>query len=103
MLTHALLHSICPLVQPQLPAEHSWPEGQIVPQVPQFEPSVCRLTQLVPQSVSDASQVALQTPSEQTWPLQLVPHCPQLLPSDCVSTQLPEQSASPVKHWQLPL
>jgi hypothetical protein len=57
----------------------------------------------LPQSVSDASQVALQTPSEQTWPLQLVPHWPQLLPSDCVSTQLPEQSVSPVKHWQLAL
>jgi hypothetical protein len=40
VLTQVLLHSICPLVQPQLPAEHSWPEGQIVPQVPQFEPSV---------------------------------------------------------------
>jgi hypothetical protein len=71
--------------------------------VPQFEASVCGFTQLVPQSVSDASQVALHVPSEQTCPLQPVPHCPQLLPSACVSTQLPEQSVRPVRHWQLPL
>jgi hypothetical protein len=63
----------------QLPLEHCWPAVQVVPQAPQFWPSVWVSTQRPPQSCSPERQLAWQLPLEQLFPVgQTVPQLPQL-------------------------
>ncbi len=49
----------------QIPARHCWPAVHVVPQPPQFWPSVAVLTHSPPQSVSPARQLAEQALCEQ--------------------------------------
>jgi len=51
VFTQAPLHSVCPPPHTQAPLVHVEPEGQTVPQVPQFELLVCVFTQVLLQLV----------------------------------------------------
>jgi hypothetical protein len=67
--------------------------GQTVPHFKQFEVSVLRSTQELPQAVSVPPQSVVHAPSKQTLPLgQTVVQSPQCWPSALVSTQVPLQS-----------
>jgi len=62
-------HMVWPLAQPQLPALQTVPEGQVVPQPPQFSPSLPLVTtQAVPHRVCPPAQVVVQALLLQTSP-----------------------------------
>ena len=90
------------MAQAQAPAAQVWPVGQAWPQAPQLAPSVCVLTQAVPQSIWPVAQP--QTPAVQLSPVpQALPQEPQFAPLVCVSTQVAVapvgvQSVWPVGH-----
>jgi hypothetical protein len=72
-------------------------DPQVVPQPPQFALLVLGSTQLDPHSVSPLSQLEVQEPLLQTWPVwQVVEQLPQCVASD--ATHEPLQSMSPVWH-----
>ena len=72
----------------------------MVPHLPQFLVSTCRLTQLPEQLVSPNWQDSEHLPAEQTYPgVHLLAQVPQLYRSVWVLTQVPEQLVSPL--WQL--
>jgi hypothetical protein len=85
--------------------EQAKPDGQAVPQLPQFLLSRVRSTHEAPQAVSLAGHESTQAPPEQANPeAQALPQLPQLVGSVCVFTQKLPQLVSPVGHdtTQLP-
>jgi len=81
------------------------PPAHVVPQAPQLELLVCRLTQAPPQFDVPAAQLAVHTPLLHTsMPMQACPQVPQLVGLDAVSMQVPSpQSLLPAGQVQLPL
>jgi hypothetical protein len=65
---------------------------QTLPQMPQFDVLLVRSTHELLQFVSPGSQIALQIPPLQTWPVQTMGHIPQWSLSDFKSTHSPLQS-----------
>jgi hypothetical protein len=95
--------SVVPVGQPQVPAMQALPPEQVVPQVPQLAVSDLVSTHRFAHRVSDAPQVAAQTPTEQTWPAaQALVHEPHRVGSLLTSTQVPPQSRRPGSQTQAP-
>jgi hypothetical protein len=75
---------------------HDLPDGQTVPQEPQWFRSIERLTQTPLQLVSPAWQLTAQAPPEHTWPAgQTWPQAPQLPLSAWRLVQTPLQLVRP--------
>jgi hypothetical protein len=82
--------------------EQIWPPVQAFPQEPQLLASVCRFTQLVPQSVVPLGQT--QLPLEQIAPpVQALPQVPQLYESLLRSVQVPLPQFAEPAGQQIPL
>jgi hypothetical protein len=83
----------------QAEPRHTWPEAQLVPQLPQFAGFSARSTHPPAHTERGLKQVVLHAPVEQTLPCgQVVPHSPQLLGSNCVLVHTPPQIAWPTGH-----
>ena len=98
-LTHAPAHRAFELGhrEVQAPLLHTRPGGQIVPQAPQFEGSVCVSTQFPAHATALGGQV--QAPLTHKKPgAQTRPHPPQFKGSLEVSTQPPPQDILPEAH-----
>ncbi len=89
-----------PQVVPQVPAPHTWPDEHTVGQAPQWALSVCRFTQVVPQSVWPDGHAQVPAwhdwPLVQAWPQAAAAVVPQLLLSVSGLTQVPEQLTWPM-------
>jgi hypothetical protein len=88
----------------QFPAAQISPVGQRWPQTPQFEVSVCKLTQVpgTPHLLNPGGH-EVQPPRKQFVPLvQTKPQVPQFELSSCKLTQVPEQKVNPGGQVQLP-
>jgi hypothetical protein len=73
------------------------PEAQTNPQPPQFELSLSRLTQALPQTVWPPGQTSWHWPLTQLRPeAQAIPQPPQFARSVCVLTQAPLQTTCPL-------
>jgi hypothetical protein len=80
------------------PLEHTEPDGQTLPHLPQLFGSDCVSRQVWPHSVVPPPHVSAQAPFEQTLPpLHALPHAPQLSGSVVVSTHPPEHAVLPVQ------
>ncbi len=82
------------------------PEGQALPQPPQFALLLLMSVQTPPQSAWPVGHdmVTRHIPAEQLCPLgHALPQDPQLRASLWVSAQVPEQLCWPVGHWHAPL
>ncbi len=85
-------HRVVGAGQLHTPPEHAVPEGQAIPQAPQFPGSPIRSTHAPAHLVLVPEQVDVQEPLSQTRQGgQVVPHVPQLEGSEEGSTQPPEQ------------
>jgi hypothetical protein len=77
------------------------PEHEL-PQAPQFEKLVRRLTQVLPQAVRPVPQLT-HAPDWHSWfEPHLLAHVPQLFTSVARVAQVPPQLAWPAGHWQTP-
>jgi hypothetical protein len=77
-----------PVEQKQVPRTQLSFSAQAVPHVPQLAVSLCRLVQVVPQSVWPAGQLVTHCPLAHVCPdAHLVPHLPQLFTSEVRSAQ----------------
>jgi len=87
------------------PVLQDFPPEHVVPQVPQLELLVCRLTHAPVQLERPVAQLALHTPLLHTsTPTHACEQVPQLLGLEAVSMQMPLlQSVLPAGHWQVPL
>ena len=85
-----------------LPAVHTCPEPQAVPQPPQLRGSVDVSTQAPPHKDCPVAQELAQAPFEHTWPTwHGFEHAPQFSGFDFRSTQAPLHDVVPVGHWQV--
>jgi hypothetical protein len=87
---HVPPQSVAPASQTQWLALQIFPPEQVVPQVPQFCPSLARSTQPPEQTESGAVQVATHLPSWQSSAVaQACPHPPQFAALVLVFTHVP--------------
>jgi hypothetical protein len=102
--THVPPQSSAKLGHWQLPATQDFPPEHVVPQPPQFELFVWRLTQAPPQLLVPCAQLAVHVPPLHTsMPTHPCPHVPQLVGLDEVSMQVPPpQSILPCGQVQAP-
>ena len=78
----------------QPPPAHPCPEGQALPQVPQFALELFVSTHARLHAVSPDWQLSEHEPTEHTWePEQTTPQVPQLFGSALVAAQPPSQSS----------
>jgi hypothetical protein len=84
-----------------LPALHTEPVGQTVPQAPQFWPSCVGSTHVPEHEMSGATQPHLPATHEPPAP-QPTPHMPQLPGSAVRSTHWPLQSVKPAGQAHFP-
>ena len=103
MLTHVDPQSVAPIGHAHTPEAHTCPEAHARPHAPQFDVSVCVLTQLPLHRVVPVAQVLVHTPAVHACPVEHArPHAPQFDASLCVLTQVEPQSISPLGHAHTP-
>ncbi len=73
-----------------------------LPQAPQFEELVRRLTQVLPQAVRPVPQLTHAPATHTRFAPHLLAHAPQLFRSVARVTHVPPQLAWPAGHWQTP-
>jgi len=102
--THCPPHETKPAGHAHTPALHTSPPLHAMAQAPQFSGSVAVSSQLCPQAVNGAVQVATQAPAWQKLvaPPHALPHIPQLSGSPASERQMPPQSWVPVGHVHEP-
>ena len=89
----------------QAPFVQLWPAPQVVPQPPQFAPSVIVSTQLAPHRVCVPGQRGIMhdPDTHDVPPVHALPHVPQFIMSVCRFGQLVPQRVRPAAQSHVPL